>query len=209
MRISKEHDERRNEILDIAERLFQQKGYQKCTINDILREVGIAKGTFYYYFTSKDEVMEAIVERYTELIRSRALAAVEKEASPEEKILAVFMSMNIMEDVTPGMFEEIHRPENILLHQKTLCQSILVLTPILASVIEEGNQKNLWHCTYPEAYMRIFLTCALTLTDDEMFEQEGQQEQIMGPLLSVLDKMLEKPEGFCMSVIQRKESEQS
>lgn len=46
MRISKEHDVRRNEILDKAAYLFEVNGYSKTTVNDILREVNIAKGTF-------------------------------------------------------------------------------------------------------------------------------------------------------------------
>ena len=52
-RIIKEADERRNEILDAAETLITEKGYSKTTIIDILNQVGIAKGTFYYYFKSK------------------------------------------------------------------------------------------------------------------------------------------------------------
>lgn len=67
MRITKEHDERRNEILDTAEKLFYTKGYTKTTINDMLQEIGIAKGTFYYYFKSKEEVMHAMIERIVDL----------------------------------------------------------------------------------------------------------------------------------------------
>ena len=55
MRIVKEHDERKNEIIDTAERLFAQKGYEQCSVNDILSEIGIAKGTILnsLYFSSK------------------------------------------------------------------------------------------------------------------------------------------------------------
>lgn len=63
MRTVKEYEERRNEILDTAEKLFVSKGYMKTTVNDILREIGIAKGTFYHYFKSKEEVMDAIITR--------------------------------------------------------------------------------------------------------------------------------------------------
>lgn len=72
MRISKEHDVRRNEILDKAESLFEVKGYNKTTVNDILREVNIAKGTFYYYFKSKEEVLDAVIDRYLEIALERA-----------------------------------------------------------------------------------------------------------------------------------------
>jgi len=64
MRISKEPEERRNEILDTAEMLFFTKGYARTTVNDVLQVIGIAKGTFYYYFKSKEEVMDAVVVRF-------------------------------------------------------------------------------------------------------------------------------------------------
>ena len=48
MRIVKEHDERKNEIIDTASRIFAQKGYDKASVNDILNAIGIAKGTFYH-----------------------------------------------------------------------------------------------------------------------------------------------------------------
>jgi AcrR family transcriptional regulator len=44
--------------------LFFTKGYAKTTVNDVLQEIGIAKGTFYYYFKSKEEVMDAVVMRF-------------------------------------------------------------------------------------------------------------------------------------------------
>ncbi len=64
MRIIKNPEERRNEILDAAETLFIAKGYTKTTIIDILQAVNIAKGTFYHYFQSKEEVMNAVVMRF-------------------------------------------------------------------------------------------------------------------------------------------------
>ena len=54
MRIVKEHDERRNEIITTAEEFFLTKGFNKTTVNDILKRIGIAKGTFYHYFVSKE-----------------------------------------------------------------------------------------------------------------------------------------------------------
>ena len=61
MRVVKEYDERKNEILDASEKLFLEKGYVQCTIKDILKAVDIARGTFYYYFESKEEVLDAVI----------------------------------------------------------------------------------------------------------------------------------------------------
>ena len=68
MRIVKEHDERKNEIIDTASHIFAQKGYDKTSVNDILNAIGIAKGTFYHYFKSKEEVLDAVITKATELI---------------------------------------------------------------------------------------------------------------------------------------------
>ena len=49
-RVSKEHEERKNEILDTARRLFYINSYNNTSVNAIIEAVGISKGTFYHYF---------------------------------------------------------------------------------------------------------------------------------------------------------------
>ena len=61
MKTVKEGEVRRREILEAARELFVKKGYEQTSVNDILKIVDIAKGTFYYYFASKEEVLEAII----------------------------------------------------------------------------------------------------------------------------------------------------
>jgi AcrR family transcriptional regulator len=202
MRIIKEHDERRNEILDTAEKLFHTKGYEKCTVNDILKEVAIAKGTFYYYFKSKQEVLDAIVARYTEIVVSRVGAIIERgDHSPQEKLLNAFMSMNINNQVGSEILEEMHKTENALLHQQTLSQMISALAPALATIVEEGVEKKVWNCRYPLQDMQIFLAASLTLTDEGIFEQDAaSQMKIMAALIGMLEKMLEVPEDSFMKL---------
>ena len=66
MRIIKEAEERKNEILDVAGKLFGEKGYDATSTNDILKEIGIAKGTLYYHFKSKEDILDAMIERITD-----------------------------------------------------------------------------------------------------------------------------------------------
>lgn len=53
---------KRELIIDTAWKLFGEKGYAEATINDIIREAGISKGTFYYYFRSKDDLLDTLSE---------------------------------------------------------------------------------------------------------------------------------------------------
>src|SRR5947199_10224002 len=65
-RVVKEHSVRRNEILDVAQRLIYARGYEQMTIQDILDDLQISKGAFYHYFDSKQTLLEALVERMGE-----------------------------------------------------------------------------------------------------------------------------------------------
>lgn len=210
MRIVKEHDERKNEILDAAEKLFIMKGYSKCTINDILKEVSIAKGTFYYYFKSKEEVMDAIVIRYADLIKERIEKVMDNnDLTPLEKLFRVFMAMKIDNQIDKSILDELHKTENALMHQKSLNTAIKVIVPYLIQIIEEGNEKKVWLCKYPVEYINIFLAAALTLTDEGIFQLDNKSKgNIKEALFSVLEMMLNMPEGsikeFMISHIEQK-----
>ena len=202
MRTVKEYDERKNEILDAAERLFHSKGYNKCTVNDILNEVKIAKGTFYYYFKSKEELMDGILERFKEIVADRIeLIISDTKLEPKEKLLKAFMSMKLTEDSSQNVIEELHKGENSLLHQKTLNQVMIDIAPLLVKIVEEGISKGLWRCKYPLQYIQIFLAASITLTDEGIFDMDEEaQIKIMEALLSVLEKMLNEKEGSFMNL---------
>ena len=192
MRIVKEHDERKNEIIDTAERLFAGKGYEQCSVNDILTEIGIAKGTFYHYFKSKEEVLDAVIGKATGIIAERvSQAATNKELSSDDKILQIFLAMRIENQMEKGLLEEMHKVENTLMHQKSLISIMDILTPILTGVVEEGNQRGDFHCEYPEPFMRIFLSAASTLLDVGIFQTEpDKMQELFIALIAVLEKML-------------------
>ncbi|MDD2217452.1 MAG: TetR/AcrR family transcriptional regulator [Eubacteriales bacterium] len=205
MRITKEYDERKNEILDAAEKMFRQKGYDKCTVQDILKEVGIARGTFYYYFESKEEVLVATVSRYKDIVIERADEILRlDDMSPDEKLMRTFLAMRLSNKLDDVLLDNMHKQENALLHQKTWSLIVEALAPILVKIIEEGVRKKVWHCRYPLQYMQIFLAASLTLTDEGIFESDADsQMKIMAALISVLEKMLEVPEDYFMALYMK------
>lgn len=192
MRIVKEHDERKNEILDVSERLFSEKGYGKCSVNEIINEIGIAKGTFYHYFKSKEEVLDAIVERTTAMIIERAkLIGENKEMPPSEKLFNIFLSLRLEDKQRLELLDEMHKTENVLMHQKSLVSSVEGITPILVEIVKEGMEAGAFKCDYPEEYMRIFMTSTLTLMDEGIFSiPMDKQEKMFQALISMLENML-------------------
>src|SRR5438270_698480 len=62
-RIVKRPEERRNELLDCAQALFFERGYEQTTVNAVIAKAGVSKGAFYHHFASKEEMLEALAAR--------------------------------------------------------------------------------------------------------------------------------------------------
>jgi AcrR family transcriptional regulator len=71
-RITKSPGERRQDLLDAAVHVFAQKGIGKTTVSDVTEAAGVAKGTFYLYFDSKDRLVAALKERFVDEILEHA-----------------------------------------------------------------------------------------------------------------------------------------
>ena len=96
MRVVKEAEERKNEILDAADELFGQKGFDGTSTNDILEKVGIARGTLYYHFKSKEDIMDVLIERYNvRLLGAAQQIAADKSIPVNERIIRVVKALNI------------------------------------------------------------------------------------------------------------------
>ncbi|MBJ8109511.1 TetR/AcrR family transcriptional regulator [Bacillus wiedmannii] len=177
MRIVKEYEERRKEILETAERLFITKGYTKTTVNDILKEIGIAKGTFYHYFKSKEEVMDEIIMRIIKDDVAKAKAIVSNPNIPVlEKLFRVLMAQSPKSgDVKDKMIEQFHQPNNAEMHQKSIVQSIIHLSPVLAEILEQGIDEGIFSTPYPQETIELLLSSAQVIFDEGLFQWKPEE----------------------------------
>ncbi|WP_396900365.1 TetR/AcrR family transcriptional regulator [Mycolicibacterium sp.] len=85
------HDRRRNELIDTAEQLFIEQGIRDTTVDDVLRTAGISKGAFYHYFSSKDDLIAASIERLVDGLTQAIQPVVDDpDLSGAEKFSAFF-----------------------------------------------------------------------------------------------------------------------
>ncbi|MDA2515673.1 TetR/AcrR family transcriptional regulator [Bacillus cereus] len=177
MRIVKEYEERRKEILETAERLFLTKGYTKTTVNDILKEIGIAKGTFYHYFKSKEEVMDEIIMRIIKEDVTKAKRIVSNPDIPVlDKLFKILMEQSPKSgDVKEKMIEQFHQPNNAEMHQKSLVQSIIHLSPVLTEVLEQGIEEGIFSTSYPQETIELLLSSAQVIFDDGLFQWKPEE----------------------------------
>lgn len=192
MRIVKDAEERRNEILDTAEELFMVHGYEQSSVQGIIDKIGIAKGTFYYYFKSKEELLNGIVDRYNQIIVNRAmLIAKNKKMGCLQRFQRIIQSMQISGEVNPEVMEQLHTQQNALLHQKVLGSMINNLTPILTEITIEGNADGSFHCRFPRESVEMLLTYGLTAFDSDIIDfPEEQKNEKMSAMYAIAALLL-------------------
>ncbi|MGE7674312.1 TetR/AcrR family transcriptional regulator [Lysinibacillus sp. NPDC094403] len=176
MKMRKEAMERRNQILDVADELFGQKGFDGTSTNDILEKVGIARGTLYYHFKSKEDIMDALIERYNvQILGTAKEIAANKSIPVNERIIRVVMALNISDGNSKEIIDHIHKPQNALMHQKIQKVIINGLPPILTEIIREGIEQGLFSTPYPYECMEMIVAYTNTVFDDDMVDMTDEE----------------------------------
>lgn len=207
MRIVKEAEERKNEILDAAGELFGQKGFDGTSTGDILEKVGIARGTLYHHFKSKEDIMDALIERLSAhmLCAAQEIAA-DKTLSVFERIIDVVLSLNISESNSgEKMIEHMHRPQNALMHQKSQKIIIAGVTPILTEILREGIDQGLFDTPFPYECMEMMMTYANVVFDgDDTVEMtvESRASRIEAFIFNVERLLGAKSGSFAPSMVR-------
>ena len=167
MRTVKEPEIRKNEILDAADTLFAQKGFDNTSTGDILEMVGIARGTLYYHFKSKEDILDALIDRYNRQILSAAQeAASDSSLTARERLIRTILALNVSQKGGQELKEQMHRPQNALMHQKTQMAVLNGVTPILTKLIREGAEMIM-------VYSNVFFDDA-TETSEELRDERTQ-----------------------------------
>ncbi len=76
----------RQRIVEAADRLFYIKGFNQTSFSDIADAAGVARGNFYYYFKTKDDILEAVIRRRTEEIRRMLADWNERFPDPRDRL---------------------------------------------------------------------------------------------------------------------------
>lgn len=88
-RKEREKEQRRNDIIDAAERIFFRKGIDSATMDEIAEEAEFSKGTLYLYFNSKEALLFAINLRAMKILLNIFKEAISREKSTVENLLEI------------------------------------------------------------------------------------------------------------------------
>ena len=164
----KKGERRKQELLKIAYRMFIEKGYENTSIDGIIAEAGIAKGTYYYYFESKEATLEAVIEMMIEEEVGRAKAVLETSLPVPQKLVSVIYSLRPAQD-EQVIAKALDVTENIVMHEKVNRRIVEEAVPLLTEVVKEGVSQGIFECTNIEERVRMLLIISQHIFDDGIF----------------------------------------
>ena len=132
----------REALLDATDRLLAERGYQKMTIDDLAREVGIGKGSVYLHFSSKEEIALSHIDRIVERLKERLKIIAEKDISQEKKLremllIRVLFRFESVQHYTQSLNDLLSslRPKLLVRRENYFAEE----AAIFAEVIERGQ----------------------------------------------------------------------
>jgi len=177
VRVVKKAAERRAEIVKAARHLFQTKGYDKTTIQDVMDHLGIAKGTIYHYFKSKEELLEAIIENIVdENIEQMQILMKDVKGNALEKTRMLIGAGNMAAN-NNEILEHLHQPGNTGMHIRLLAATLVKQAPLYAELIRQGCDEGIFQTDTPLECAEFILSAIQFLTDQGVYS--WTQEELM------------------------------
>lgn len=141
MRITKDPEERKQEILDTAMEIFSEKGYDKTSISDIAQKMGVAQGLCYRYFKSKEEIFDSAVEHYADMqVAEMKKILLDDSISLKEKLETSPYFMDIEKNYG-SYYRVFHGDNSRKIHNQLSLKIGEKVSPIVCRVIKEEAEK--------------------------------------------------------------------
>ena len=163
-------ERRKQELLRIAYQMFIQKGYEETSIDEIIAEAHIAKGTYYYYFPSKEATLEEVINMMISDEVKRARAVLSAQLPIPRKLVGVITSLR-PEQGESTITDALNQKENIIMHEKIGRRIVDEAVPLLSEVVSEGIEQGIFTCDHIKERVRMILIMSQHLFDNGNFSE--------------------------------------
>lgn len=177
-------DARKKELINVAYDLFVTKGYENTSVDEIIAQAGIAKGTYYYHFESKEQILEEVIDMMIDTGVERAKKILQSDLKLEEKLVYTILALRVTPE-EQSMQDVIHEKENIILHKKTNDRIIEEATPLLSEIAREAKREGIFNCD-DHIEERVKMTLILS---NEMFDHGEIDENQILVFIDTLEKI--------------------
>lgn len=186
-------------ILDALQQLMEEKDIQNISVNEIAGRAGIGKGSIYYYYPSKDAILDALIRRsYEQPLQTAKNLTTQTNVSSFTRMAMLFQACRSSSAIflnNDGL--SVASAQSLaLLHQKHLHYLISELKPALTEIISQGIACGEIHFEYPEALAEIALIVLAVKLDNSIVPSTSEDtEETLKGLIALLEKGTDLPAG--------------
>ena len=191
-------------ILNALQDLLIENELQNISVSDIAKKAGIGKGSIYYYFSSKDAIVDALIEKNYKIPLETAKELVcQKEISPYKRMAMIFEAcqkssrefLQHRRHMSDGAQPQ-SAQEQAYIHQKYLKYLIAELKPSLTEIIQQELDEGLIQFDYPEQLAEIVLIVLTVKLDNTLSPASPEQiAQCIRALVDLIEKGTGTPPG--------------
>lgn len=186
MRVSKAPQERKQEMIDTAIRLFSERGYEATTMSDIAKAMNVVPGLCYKYFSSKEDLYRCVSEQYAERCAAPTIELLCKDYS---SMNAFFEAMGeyVREQSRNMVYHEFyHNTGNEIFHQQLNAAIAEKICEPMAAAIRRYSEQSGKMVAYPEQLARFLCYGMGSVLDDSQLTADEKTKlciEIVGKLL--------------------------
>lgn len=160
-RVRMSPEKRRLQLMQSAETLFAQNGVDGTSVSDIVGHAGVAQGTFYWYFKSKDDIVHAVVDSLVqEMLQEISQLSHLQGMSGEEKLNNVLSALCFWMARERGVLEHLSQYKHGALYDRISKEVSKQMLPILEEMIIQGVEEGAFYTSYPhEAAIMVLASC--------------------------------------------------
>ena len=165
-------------------------------MKDVMNKLGIAKGTIYHYFNSKEELLAAVVEKTVDdYVAMMQTILDETKGTALERMKVLITSGNIAPE-GDQILEHLHRPGNIGMHTRQLAVAMLGLAPLYASVIRQGCDEGVFQTEHPLECAEFLLSGIQFLSDIGVYPwTQAELMRRAAAFPALIEAQLQAPKG--------------
>ena len=191
-----------DKILDALSELLGDQNIKNISVSDIAKKAGIGKGSIYYYFPSKEAILDALIQRsYKKPLQTAKNLANQTEISPFTRMAMIFQACH---NSSAAFLNQNNSAKNAMasaqdiafLHQKYMNYLVSELKPVLTEIIKQGIELGEINFEYPSALAEIVLIILAVKFDTAFLSTsaDGSEETLKG-LIALLEKGTGIPHG--------------
>jgi AcrR family transcriptional regulator len=187
IRITKKPEERRKELIEIGEELFLKNGYEETAVSDIVKKAKVAQGTFYYYFKSKEEILDSIIDRYIKTtVDSYEKISNEKGPNAVEKLIKIFRFSYSFRKNKTSLMRYLHEDKNAHLHLKFERKMPIKTAKPLSKIIAQGVKEKYFDTKYHEEAAKAFIGVSAMVMQG-LYDMKPESEEYYRKLDATID----------------------